>query len=81
MEVKMTELMRFNIEFKCGIRNSEFGISIPQSAIGSHIESHQPDHSFYLLPVGNGFKPFPTELPPSLSLKEGGPEPYSVQGL
>jgi len=26
-------LMRFNIEFKCGIRNSEFGISIPQSAI------------------------------------------------
>ena len=33
MEVKMTELMRFNIEFKCGIRNSEFGISIPQSAI------------------------------------------------
>jgi prepilin-type N-terminal cleavage/methylation domain-containing protein len=33
IEVKMTELMRFNIEFKCGIRNSEFGISIPQSAI------------------------------------------------
>jgi prepilin-type N-terminal cleavage/methylation domain-containing protein len=29
----MAKLMRFNIEFKCGIRNSEFGISIPQSAI------------------------------------------------